>query len=92
LALSYENCLNSHEQIWVLNLREKLSFSVSLLFEKEIFFPFKIDKCIFSSDCLSFKPSEILLAAGGNFAPVKEEDDEYDLAIKERKKASGGQK
>lgn len=26
-----------------------------------------------------------LLAAGGSFEPVKEEDDEYDVAIKEKK-------
>jgi len=31
----------------------------------------------------------LLLAAGGSFAPVKEEDDEYDVALKEKKKADG---
>jgi len=33
----------------------------------------------------------VLSAAGGNFEPVKEEDDEYDLMIREKKKLENAQ-
>ena len=35
--------------------------------------------------------SMFFLAAGGNFEPVKEEDDEYDAMIREKKKLENAQ-